>query len=247
MNMLAAVLFSAIAGSFFNMLIYRLNNGVALFKPAHSICPSCRERLHWFELVPVFSFLFLRGKCSSCGEKIPRHYLVLEIILIITALVLARFFTGVELWQNLILFWFIWAIFFSDILYQEIPYAFSAGFCLLLFWLGLRGSLFNLLVWSILFLFIKSLEKFYYKKPVFGGADLLFFFVLALYFSLAEYVLCIYAAFFSGLIISLGLLALRKAGKDSLIPFAPFILLGFVLAQYAGSFFLQHLGLFYGL
>ena len=245
--MLTAIIVSAIAGSFFNMLIYRLNNGVSLFKPAHSICPQCRERLHWFELIPVFSFLFLRGKCSSCGGKIPLHYLALEIILVITAAILAVFFTGTQLWLNLILFWFIWAVFFSDILYQEIPYTFSAGFGLLLLCQGLHGSLFNLLIWLILFLFIKILETFYYKKPVFGGADLLFLFALALYFNLAEYVLCLYATFFSGLLISLVLLALRKAGRESLIPFLPFILLGFVLVQYAGGFILQSWGQFYGL
>ena len=244
--MLSAVFFSAIAGSFFNMLVYRLNNGVSLRKPAHSICPQCRERLHWFELIPLISFLFLRGKCSSCGEKISVHYFALEAVFVLTAVVLALFFNGVELWQNLILFWFIWAIFFSDILYQEIPYTFSIGFGVLLLWQGLSGSLFNLLIWLILFLFIKSIEKFYYKKSVFGGADLLFLFMLAVYFNLAGYVLLLYAAFFSGLFISLGLLALRKAGRESLIPFMPFILLGFVLVQYAGSFIIQHLGKFYG-
>jgi len=238
-----AVVISAIAGSFFNMLIYRLNNDVSLFKPAHSFCPACRERLHWFELLPVFSFLKQRGKCSSCGVKIPVRYLWLELTFIITAIILGWQNLPVsQFWLQLILFWFIWAIFFSDLEYQEIPYTFSGGFGLLLLLNGLHGSWSNLLIWSILFLFIKALEYFHYKRPVFGGADLLLFFLTALYFPLSEYVLLLYLAFFSGLLISLLLLALRRAKRDSLIPFTPFILLAFVLTEYGSEIFLRLFG-----
>lgn len=244
--MLLAVIFSAIAGSFFNMLVYRLNNGVSLFNPANSICPKCRERLHWFELIPAVSFLFLRGRCASCGEKIPAHYLLLEIAFIVSAIVLSCFFSGAELWRQIILSWLIWGLFFSDILYQEIPYTFSAGLALWIFFSGVNGTPLNLLVWLILFALIKLLEKFYYRRPAFGGADFLLLFLSALYFPWPQYVLFLYLTFFSGLFISLGLLIARLAKKDSLIPFVPFILLGFVLTEYAGESLLKIFGKFYG-
>ncbi|MDR2431017.1 MAG: prepilin peptidase [Candidatus Margulisbacteria bacterium] len=234
MPVLAAVILSAAAGSFCNMLIYRLNNGVPLLRPAHSICPLCRERLHWFELIPVFSFLFLRGRCGSCGEKIPARYLFVELAFILTAVIIVWRLPA-PAWPHLVLSWFVWAVFFSDWEYQEIPYFFSLGFALILFYFGLRGSPANLLIWLGLFLFIKALERFHYRRPVFGGADFLFFFLLALYFPLVKYLLCLYLAFFSGLIVSLVLLAARRAGRDSLIAFTPFILLAFVIVQYGGG------------
>ena len=243
--MLTAVIISAIAASFCNMLIYRLNTGLSLLRPAHSICPVCRERLHWYELVPVFSFLIQRGRCRSCGAKIPPRYLLLELSFIGTAIILSWQYPQ-GFWPQLILFWFIWAIFFSDLEYQEIPYLFSLGFGLLLVLKGLNGSLVNLLIWGGLFLFIKALEYFHYKRPVFGGADLLLFFLAALYFRPPAYILLLYLAFFSGLLISLLLLALRRAKRDSLIPFTPFILLAFVLTEYWSAVFLRWAGYWYG-
>jgi prepilin signal peptidase PulO-like enzyme (type II secretory pathway) len=224
------------------MLIYRLNNGVSLFRPAYSICPQCHERLHWFELLPVLSFLRQRGVCASCGARIPRRYPALELVFILTALVLGAQYAPPQLWPRLVLFWFVWALVFSDILYQEIPYSFSAGFGLALLPQGLHGTPASLAVWLFLFLLIKTLEKFYYKKPVLGGADLLLFFLLALYFPLAKYVLALYLTFGLGLLAALTLLALRKAGRGSLIPFTPFILLAFTLTEYWGGVWLKFYG-----
>ena len=238
MNIWTAILISAVAGSFFNMLIYRLNNGVSLFKPRHSICPSCRERLHWFELIPVFSYLRQRGVCNSCGVKIPRRYLYVELAFILTAVLLVAvnnyFVRDIPLgWLQLILSWFIWGIIFSDLEYQEVPYFFSGGFLWTLFlYRGFQWLVINIVIWLALFLLIKALEKFYYKKPAFGGADFLLLFGLALYYDLPGYVLLLFLAFFLGALISLTLLAFKRVNKNSVIPFAPFIMAAFILVEY---------------
>ena len=72
-------LYGLVIGSFVNVLIYRL--------PAHeniatvnSHCMSCGHRLQWYDLVPLFSWLALKGRCRYCGEKISIQYPMIEAI-----------------------------------------------------------------------------------------------------------------------------------------------------------------------
>ena len=66
-------------GSFMNVCIYRLPRGKSPVRP-RSGCPNCGHMLAWFENVPVFSFLVLRGKCRSCGTRISPMYPIIESI-----------------------------------------------------------------------------------------------------------------------------------------------------------------------
>ena len=71
------VVFGLIIGSFLNVYIYRLNTGKSL--AGHSHCLSCGAGLRPYELVPLFSYLFLKGRCRSCGCYIPVRYFVVEL------------------------------------------------------------------------------------------------------------------------------------------------------------------------
>lgn len=69
--------FGACIGSFLNVVILRVPAGESIVTgPSH--CPRCGRKLKWYELVPVFSFLSLRGRCSGCGEKISLQYPLVE-------------------------------------------------------------------------------------------------------------------------------------------------------------------------
>ena len=70
----------AVVGSFLNVCIYRMPRGIGLAEPRRSFCPSCRKTIQWFENLPVVSWLLLRGRCSTCGERIPARYLVVELL-----------------------------------------------------------------------------------------------------------------------------------------------------------------------
>ena len=79
-NQIYAFIYGSLLGSFLNVVIYRLPRKEDLvFK--RSNCPSCHYLINWYELFPVFSFLFLRGKCSQCGTKISFRYPITELIL----------------------------------------------------------------------------------------------------------------------------------------------------------------------
>ena len=70
--------FGLIIGSFLNVCIYRLPRHESIvFGPSH--CTKCNERIKWYDLIPVFSYIFLLGKCRKCKEKISIIYPTIEL------------------------------------------------------------------------------------------------------------------------------------------------------------------------
>jgi leader peptidase (prepilin peptidase)/N-methyltransferase len=72
-------LFGLCIGSFLNVLIYRLPLEMSVSK-GFSMCPDCNHRLHWQDLFPVFSWLFLRGRCRYCQKPISPRYMAVELL-----------------------------------------------------------------------------------------------------------------------------------------------------------------------
>ena len=70
-------LYGIVIGSFLNVCIYRIPLGQSLSKQ-RSHCMTCGYQLRWFDLIPLFSWLFLRGKCRKCGAKISPQYPIVE-------------------------------------------------------------------------------------------------------------------------------------------------------------------------
>jgi len=97
-------IFGTIIGSFLNVVILRYGqkslNG-------RSACPNCDHQLKWFELIPVISYVFLRGKCRQCCKKISCQYPLVELI---TGLIFLLTFIFVGA-QNIIYLIYLWVIF----------------------------------------------------------------------------------------------------------------------------------------
>lgn len=66
-------------GSFYTLAIYRIPKRQDIVH-THSYCPNCNHKLGFLDLIPIFSYAFLRGKCRYCKEKIRPRYLILEIL-----------------------------------------------------------------------------------------------------------------------------------------------------------------------
>jgi leader peptidase (prepilin peptidase)/N-methyltransferase len=67
----------AVVGSFLNVVIYRLPRGESVVFPG-SHCPACREGIRAWDKVPILSYLWLRGRCRGCRERIPLRYPLVE-------------------------------------------------------------------------------------------------------------------------------------------------------------------------
>ncbi len=73
-----AFLLGTIIGSFLNVVIYRLPRGMNLVYPA-SHCPRCNKPIRWYDNVPIFGWLWLRGRCRDCGARISARYPLIEL------------------------------------------------------------------------------------------------------------------------------------------------------------------------
>src|SRR5688572_5173066 len=91
MVLLVAAVYGAVIGSFLNVVslryIARLNDTATResIVGGRSRCPGCKQTLRWWELLPVLSFIALRGKCQRCQQKISYQYPLIEILMAVFA------------------------------------------------------------------------------------------------------------------------------------------------------------------
>jgi leader peptidase (prepilin peptidase)/N-methyltransferase len=122
MGLLIAFVVGLIFGSFLNVLIHRLPLGVSLFNPIGSECPHCKHAIKWVENIPIASYLFLKGKCSNCSEKISIVYPVVELITgVVTVLLYQHQWLDVDLILTVALFYTLIVLSFIDFKYKAVP------------------------------------------------------------------------------------------------------------------------------
>lgn len=126
-------LFGMLFGSFASVLIWRIKTGEGGIATGRSHCPKCQHTLGALDLFPVFSYLFLRGKCRFCQEKISPIYPLLELTTGLLFALSGYFFTdssllfmgsSIELMKLgfFLAIAFVTIVFvFYDILFMEIP------------------------------------------------------------------------------------------------------------------------------
>ncbi len=246
-----AVIVGACFGSFLNCAAWRIAHGRSFLK-GRSVCPSCEHELRAADLVPVFSWLFLKGRCRYCGERIPLRYPLTELAFaLLTLLCLLRFDLTVLCLRNWIFLGCLFCLSLVDLEAYIIPdgclltalAAYLAALPLLRpGWAAIaRGVLAGLLFGGGLLLLSLLMDRIL-KKESLGGGDVKLFAVIGLYLGLVGTLFTMLLACIVGLL--LGLL-LRRGGKP--IPFGPAISLAaaFVLLYGDGmiNWYLGLLGL----
>lgn len=217
-------------GSFLNSLIYRLKKREKIFL-SRSHCPHCHHVLRWQDLIPVFSFLFLRGKCRYCKKSISLQYPVVEIL---TAILFLITFLKAENFLSFLFLVFFFSsllvIFIFDLKYLEIPdqIIFPTIFLAFLYRLIFsKSSFFNYLL-SGLFSFLFFFSFYFFSKgKLMGLGDSFLVLFLGLFLGFPSILLALIFAFLLGGFFSFVLLILKKKKLKDEIPFAPFLISGF--------------------
>lgn len=229
-----------VLASFGNMLVYRLKTRESLLTRSH--CEFCKHELGPLDLLPVFSFLLLKGKCRYCRKTISKRELSGEIFLgVIAALWGYLYATGtLDLSEAVIYMGFslgIFVIAISDALYLEIPdemqiFLILCGILNILTHGNLLGSIFNVAFAAGLLLLTFFLTG--DKKMGFGDVKLAFglgFFLNYFYFTLAIFISSVAGILFA-LIVSGGN---KKKLLKYLVPYGSFlsiVVLVMILALY---------------
>ncbi|MBY0578062.1 MAG: A24 family peptidase [Burkholderiales bacterium] len=247
-------------GSFLNVVIYRLPKMIEhdwkkqcetldakagaetsfnLIVP-RSRCDSCGHPVASIENIPVLSYIFLRGKCRHCGAAIPLRTAIIEAMTgIISGFVAWRFGFGMETAGALIFVWAMIALAFIDIDTQLLPDVIT----LPLLWTGL---LFNLdadlhsavigaaagylSLWSIYWLF-----KLTTKKEGMGHGDFKLLAAIGAWLGWSQLPLVILASSVVGASIGILMILLAKQGRDTPIPFGPYLAGGGLIAMFWGK------------
>ncbi len=218
-------------GSFYNVVGYRLPKKQSLLKP-NSHCPKCNHELKWYELIPVFSFLFLKGKCHECHKKIPVFYPIIELITgILFAVSYYSFDFSLELVIALVLSSLFSIIIVTDLNYLIIPdeliiissiIIVIVNFINLGFLSGLKMIGYGLIIFLVMYLLMKIGNKIF-KKESLGGGDIKLMFVLGMTMPLMMSIFSIFIASFIALPVSIVILL---KNKDNVVPFGPFLVAG---------------------
>lgn len=72
-------IFGIVFGSFYNVVIYRIPNNKSIIAPP-SACGTCNTQLKPLDLIPIFSYIYLKGRCRYCGAKVSLQYPVIEFL-----------------------------------------------------------------------------------------------------------------------------------------------------------------------
>ena len=236
-------LLGLIIGSFLNCVIYRIKENKSFLKGS-SFCPKCFHELGFWDLFPVLSFVFLKGRCRYCKEKISFQYPLLELG---TGLLFLAVFLDSENIISLILsltvFSFFIVIFVYDLKYYLIPDkviypAIGSAFLYQLFngflsfgWTekafqyllpyilsGLGAALFFFLIWLVS------------KGKWIGFGDVKLGFLIGVFLGFPEVILALFLGSAIGAIIGTGLMVSKKKTLKSEVPFGPFLATGTFIA-----------------
>ncbi len=241
-------IFGLVFGSFYNVVGLRVPKKESIaFPPSH--CTSCDRRLTALDLVPVFSYLFLKGRCRSCGEKIHWVYPLMEFI---TGGLFALSFWQIGFQPELII-----AILFmsllviitvSDIAYMLIPdkVLLPIGALLLVlrlfipldpWWDSLLGAALGFGI--LLLIAIVS-------KGGMGGGDIKLFFVIGLVLGVSSTFMTLFFASLIGSIAGIIMLRIKNEGRKTPVPFGPSIALAAVIVYFWGDALLNWYMNFWG-
>ena len=237
----AAFVLGCIWGSFSNVCIYRLPNDQSVVK-GRSFCTSCKEQIKWYDNIPFLSFIFLKGKCRKCGNKISSQYFLVEFISAISFIIVYHLY-GISITTLLliILSIFFIIIFFIDLKHFIIPNELTFPLMLIGFVKSFEPNLnqtifpnyINSLIGGVFGYLIIWLIIFFYKKvrnkEGMGLGDAKLMAVVGFWFGWASIPFTIFISSFVALIFSIPSLIKKNKNMSTQIPFGPYIIIGCII------------------
>ena len=247
MDLIFIIVIGALWGSFANVCIYRLplEKGVV---SGRSYCPKCKKQISWYDNIPIFSYLFIQGKCRKCKKTISIQYPLVELLSVLS-FVIVYFFYGITITTLLfiILALTFIIIFFVDLKHYIIPNSLTFPLMVLGFIKSfdpnlneifpnyinsLIGGVFGYgIIWSIIF-FYKVIRN----KEGMGLGDAKLLAVIGFWFGWISIPFVIFISSVVALITVTPSLMKKSKKLTSEIPFGPFIIISALIYFVIGDF-----------
>ena len=202
-------------GSFLNVIVDRLPKGRSIvYPPSH--CEHCRHMLVFYDLIPLLSFFYLKGKCRYCRARLSWYYPVIEAMT--GSLFVVTFFIGIHLGHVASLVYLLAVIsslivvFFIDFKYGIIPFSVvGVAIAIVTFWYLFKGAEIISFLLSGLGVFVFFLLLFLTTRGRgIGFGDVVFSFLMGYILGFPNILLGVYIAFLTGAFFSLILIVLNK-------------------------------------
>jgi leader peptidase (prepilin peptidase)/N-methyltransferase len=227
-------IFGLCIGSFLNVCIYRLPSSMSIVNPSRSICPQCKSAISFYDNIPVFSYLWLKGRCRHCQAAISLRYPLVELMTGIIAVDV--FFMFGPTIAGSIYFIFISSLLvitFIDIDHKIIPDVISlpgipiglaASFVLPA--MTFKTALLGILAGGGSLWIVAWTYSLITRKEGMGGGDIKLLAMIGAFIGWKGVVFTIFAASVAGTV--LGMIVMLVKGKDLkyAIPFGPFLSIG---------------------
>ena len=232
------ILFGLLIGSFLNVCIYRIPREESIsFPPSH--CTSCGTRLKWYDLVPVFSYLFLKGKCRTCGEKISIRYPIIELS---NCLLYVALYAEYGLAPELVKFAFLGSLLIvigmidfdtTDVYLKTTLTGIILGITWIVISYFTSGEIITYVAGGALAGGIIALIILLTHGMGWGDFEICL--MIGLFLGLKLSVLMIFLSFVLGGIVGLILIVTKKKSRKDYIPFGPYIALSGIITMLIGN------------
>lgn len=233
MDYLIIFILGTIIGSFLNVCIYRIpkNQSIA-YPPSH--CTSCKSNLKWYDLIPILSYVLLKGRCRYCREKVSARYLIIEFLTgILYVLVYIRYGVTLDTIKYIIMISILIVIGMIDLDTTNVYFKTTfTGFVLAIVFLALYAYM-GLPIISYIYGGIIGGGTLaliiLITKGGMGWGDVEICFVCGLFLGVKPTLLMLFLSFVIGSVIGLALIASKKKTRKDYIPFGPFIVLASII------------------
>jgi len=229
-------------GSFLNVCIYRIPRNQSIVFPG-SRCPLCETRLKAFDLIPLLSFLLLKGKCRHCGSPVSKRYFFVELL---TGLVFISVYIRYGLTLQTPVFWILASILiaasFIDYEFHIIPNglvltgfitALSANFAG--YNISFLNGVYGLAVGGGFLGVVALASILLLKKEGMGGGDIKLMAMVGLFIGWQATALALMLSVLLAALVSLVLMSLKLLKRGDHIPFGPFLAIGSFAAILYGT------------
>lgn len=241
-----AFVFGLIVGSFLNVVIARFDDWRSIVRD-RSHCPECKKQLSWFDLVPLLSFIVLRGRCRHCRKPISFQYPIVEFstaALIAAGYYLIFLLHDLVLWQALTAFiayivtiGALVTIFFHDLYEMMVPetMAYVAVLGATIFSLFFFGDWRVTLYGGLAGLVPIALLVYPSRGTWMGEGDVKIAAALGLLVGWPAAIVFLVGSFVVGGVFGAYLLLRRQVKLKSAVPFAPFLIIAGLVALFWGQ------------
>lgn len=243
-------------GSFLNVVIYRVPREMSLSKPS-SHCTACSYKLKWFDNIPVLSFLMLKGKCRSCKQKISPRYTIVELANALLWVLAAHLYMEQYIYMIAVMIATsaLICIFFIDLEHMLIFDRFHfillvCAVCAIIFDSSTKwyDHIIGSLAAMIVFLALYYGSILLLKKEGLGFGDVKYAIVTGLLLGWQKFILSIFIASITAAIIMITANRINKTDKQTEYPFAPFLVIGTLIALFFGNFIIEwYMNLLFGI